>query len=301
MTKNLLTFIVNVLLAMNLFSNPNDRLQEYNAFQEAVYTPIEADSGSSEPLKGDDLDIFNKRNLETYSAVLREEDAKSEEKANEKAEAAGSVPAVFSINEFYDSKLRDALNMAPKLDLSNKGVVERNMNIATLANHNDNNPALAKIDTNGLRLLTNSKNSGDLFNYFKKAVGGAESNYNYSDLNKSAKSGAWGKYQFIKSYHLPKIRKVTGVASMEDFLHNHNAQEQYFKWYYNNELIPGLNRMRQAGIGDNYSDIELLGAIHFQGEAGAKKMINNGDVHSATKNNPSLTKYLARLLTYGNA
>src|ERR1700748_1626503 len=92
--------------------------------------------------------------------------------------------------------------------------------------------------------------------------------YDYSNN----RSGATGKYYFLWDKHADNIKKITGVKDREELLKNPDLQEKYFKWYADNKLKPGIDRLKSIAR-DSYNDDELAKLIHFKGEAGAKRLL----------------------------
>lgn len=111
---------------------------------------------------------------------------------------------------------------------------------------------------------------------------------NYRLLN--PKSSATGKYQFLWKTWGPAINKVTGVNTREGFRNNPEAQENFFAWYKQNELLPAAQRLKKyntLGLSDN----DLAKLVHYKGEAGAKKWLTTG-IDPTPKNNMPIQKYL---------
>lgn len=123
----------------------------------------------------------------------------------------------------------------------------------------------------------------------KKGVGGHESRHDYAAFNpntgKDGKrgSGAFGKYQFIAHWHKDKIKEVTGL-NMEQFHKDPEAQEKYFEYHFNNVLYPKLQKLRNDGLGGNFSDIELIGGLHLAQD----------DLRTALENDTLTTKQLGK-------
>ncbi len=110
----------------------------------------------------------------------------------------------------------------------------------------------------------------------------------YSAVNQN--TGAMGKYQFVPSHHWKDIQRITGVKSQNEFLDNPEAQERYFEWHTKNNLEPAAKRI--SGLNkDGYSDQQLKMLVHFKGEGGAKKWLQNHE-DDTTDNNIPISKYL---------
>lgn len=139
--------------------------------------------------------------------------------------------------------------------------------------------------------------SSELFNTFRKRLAAAESDNNYAEINPQAKSGAWGKYQFIwgtgpgrgqRDY----IKKVTGHTTPEGFLRDSMAQEKYFKWYYDNTLTKELKNFRKEFPQIKWNDVQTLEALHFRGYNGLSKYIREGRLDQSDSINPSVNSRL---------
>lgn len=130
------------------------------------------------------------------------------------------------------------------------------------------------------------KVSGSLEDQIAKVESGGK----YNIENKT--SSAVGKYQFLWNTWGPSISKVTGVKSKQDFKNNPEAQEKFFAWYKQNELLPGVAKLRQYNT-KGLTDDQLAKLIHFKGLGGAKTWLTTGqDLTSA--NNMSIPKYLGK-------
>jgi len=105
------------------------------------------------------------------------------------------------------------------------------------------------------------------------------------------KSSAVGKYQFLWNLHGNDIERITGVDSKENFLKNPNAQEKFFKHWFNTTLKPWATKLKPNS---NKTDAELAALVHFQGPAGAKKYLESGAETRPDINLP-VEKYLTRV------
>lgn len=115
-----------------------------------------------------------------------------------------------------------------------------------------------------------------------------ESGGNYTATNPN--SSAAGKYQFLWNTWKPKIGRITGIKTKQDFLNNPDAQEQFYSWYEQNELKPAVNRIKPLAQG--YSDKQLAKLIHYRGEKGAMDYLNGDLGDKPEKYNMSISKYI---------
>ena len=110
----------------------------------------------------------------------------------------------------------------------------------------------------------------------------------YSATN--PKSSATGKYQFLWNTYGDDIKKRTGVKSRDEFLNNPKAQEDYFSYHVNNNLVPAVRDLKKYNsIG--YSDEQLAKLVHFKGAGGAKEWLQDHE-DDTTDNNTSIDDYV---------
>lgn len=111
--------------------------------------------------------------------------------------------------------------------------------------------------------------------------------------NGSKGSGAWGAYQFIWSKHKDPIKKITGISDPEDFLNSPEAQETYFDYYLNNELLPSMLKFKEKYPASGLTDEQIIEGMHFRGPAGFNKQYREGTFYQQTEsNNPSVAARL---------
>jgi hypothetical protein len=120
-----------------------------------------------------------------------------------------------------------------------------------------------------------------------------ESGGNYGAM--SPNSSATGKYQFIWSIHKDKIKKLTGIDSQEAFLKSPEAQEAYYNYYKESELIPAIKKFSAikndlVGI----TDEQIMAAYHFAGPGNLAKAIKNKTYNQPLDaNGTSIMSYIA--------
>lgn len=102
--------------------------------------------------------------------------------------------------------------------------------------------------------------------------------------------GAVGKYQFRWNLWKDKIATVTGVKDKNAFLNDPGAQENFYSWYEQHELMPAASRIKVYN-NSKYSDDQLARLVHFKGEAGAKEWLTKGIDRTQAGNMP-IDKYL---------
>lgn len=132
-------------------------------------------------------------------------------------------------------------------------------------------------------------------------------NKTFDELKSRAASTATGKYQFIEA-HLPDIRRVTGVKTMEEFRRNPEAQEAFMDWHIQNNLMPTAIKLKQK-YNMPFNIYQIMAGLHLEGEGkpykqGDKKpvgflgkfMANQLDAATKAANNftnPSPQKYMS--------
>jgi len=140
------------------------------------------------------------------------------------------------------------------------------------------------------------------YNTWKEEIGKIESGGNYKARN--ANSNALGKYQFVPSIWWKRIisfAKSNGIIlnSFRDFLNNPKLQEDFMKYYTENDLLKSLAKLRaeqkerlpEAAL---LSDGRIMALFHFQGPAGARNWISKGSMIGA-EINISVPQYLKRI------
>lgn len=119
-------------------------------------------------------------------------------------------------------------------------------------------------------------------------ISAKESGGDYTAINPN--SSATGKYQFLWNTWKNKIKDVTGIQTRNDFRYNPEAQENFYSWYKQNELLPAVQRLQNYNK-KGLSQDELAKLIHFKGEGGARKWLTTG-VDNTRANNISIEKYI---------
>lgn len=140
-----------------------------------------------------------------------------------------------------------------------------------------------------------TRDSSYSFSEFKKHLGQKESDNNYKLTNKN--SSAAGKYQFLYNTWKGKIQQITGIASKTDFLNNPKAQEKFFQWYTDNEVLPQAKKLQKEAAKKGFSLSEVAKLIHFRGATGAKNLLKWDSEKYKTrdsKNNMGVYEYLGR-------
>lgn len=115
-----------------------------------------------------------------------------------------------------------------------------------------------------------------------------ESQGNYRATNPS--SSAAGKYQFLYDTFGDDIQRVTGVKSKREFLHNPEAQEKFFQYHVENNLLPAVEKLKSLNK-QGYSDSQLAKLVHFKGEQGAIDFLSEG-ADETKKHNISIPSYI---------
>lgn len=120
-------------------------------------------------------------------------------------------------------------------------------------------------------------------------ISGLESGGKYDATNPN--SSATGKYQFLWSKWGDDIKRITGVESREQFLHSPAAQEEYYSYYEQNYLTPGVERIKNQ-VPNDLNDTQLAKLIHFRGEAGAKQYLTGQLSDQPESYNIPISKYI---------
>lgn len=113
---------------------------------------------------------------------------------------------------------------------------------------------------------------------------------NYGVVNPH--TNALGKYQFVPSYHWKDIKRVTGVKDYKEFLGKPQAQEDFFMWHKEHNLLPSVEKLRDANK-DGYDDDQLARLVHFKGEKGARIWLEGG-IDDTSEHNISIEKYIGK-------
>lgn len=144
-------------------------------------------------------------------------------------------------------------------------------------------------ETNERATVNNLSNSAGIDNFLSSRESGGD----YSAM--SSNSSATGKYQFIWSIHKDKIKKITGIDSQEAFRNSPEAQEAYYSYYKEKELLPAVTRFSAIkkdlpGI----TDEQIMAAYHFAGPGNLSKAIKNKSYNQPLDaNGTSIMSYLA--------
>lgn len=131
---------------------------------------------------------------------------------------------------------------------------------------------------------------------FKTNIGRLESSNKYDAV--SPFSSATGKYQFIWSIWQKPISQFAGQAiSREEFLSNPELQESFMDHYVKTNLVPEAFKLQKRfpKTSGKLTFEQLLGLLHFKGPGDAAKILA-GLPDPTTKNNISVSKYLAKLI-----
>lgn len=294
MIKQILISIAILIIAMNTFTN-QDKLKTYSAFQNSIYAPLEMEETINiEPSQSKPLEFKLFSDHKDFFFPLSEQ---------EKTKGVLSAVPIIEKDKKTNNTLEDMYKAKTLSDLLYAKTTTATTPL--LANNVKSKSAIKEvnldaIDTKGLRSLTVEKDPKKLFQYYKKGLGLQESNNDYKTVNTKTSSGTWGKYQLMGKYVEKDIKRVTSATSMKDFLNKPKEQEKFFEWYYKNNLEPNLKRMKKEGYGKKFSDIELLGMIHFRGPSGARTAIAEGLNKKKESYNPTVNSYLQSLLNYAN-
>jgi hypothetical protein len=94
-------------------------------------------------------------------------------------------------------------------------------------------------------------------------------------------SSAAGYYQFLWNDWKDSIKDVTGVDTVDKWKGSPDAQKKFFKFYYDNHIIPNVNKIKKD-LGDKVTinDFDLAQLIHFRGAANARKLIETGQLNT---------------------
>lgn len=103
-------------------------------------------------------------------------------------------------------------------------------------------------------------------------------------------TNALGKYQFIPTYHQEDVKDTTGIdISTEEgrveFLNNPEAQEEYFREYAKETLLPQVKKMRKKHGKklDDYTDVELMSILHYNWTGGVDKLASGEGTANPTE------------------
>lgn len=139
------------------------------------------------------------------------------------------------------------------------------------------------------------------YNRWKEEISIVESRGNYKAINKH--TNALGRYQFVPRIWWSKIQSFSGgkvkMDSYEDFLNNPQLQEDFMKYYTENNLLPSLKKFRLREKNDLpeavlLSDGRLMALFHFQGARGAENWLKSGRMIGADIN-LSVSSYLTKI------
>lgn len=123
---------------------------------------------------------------------------------------------------------------------------------------------------------------------------------NYKQTNPN--SSAAGKYQFLWGTWGKKIQNVTGITNKSDFLNNPKAQEKFFDWYTNNEVLPQAKKLQAEAAKKGFSLMDTAKLIHFRGAAGTRNLLKwDPEKYKSRdqKNNMGIYEYLGRHVKKG--
>jgi hypothetical protein len=134
-------------------------------------------------------------------------------------------------------------------------------------------------------------------NSIGRQIGNIESGGSYTATNPH--SSATGKYQFLWSQWGDSIKRVTGVKSQQEFLHNPQAQEKFYGFYQNSYLMPQVNKLKQQ-FHTNLNDTQLAKLVHFQGAGGAAKYLAGQLPDKTQSYNIPISQYIASKQKGGN-
>jgi hypothetical protein len=133
--------------------------------------------------------------------------------------------------------------------------------------------------------LAGAKTLGD-------SISARESGGSYTATNPH--STATGKYQFLWSQWGDSIKRATGVKSQQDFLHNPDAQERFYKIYEKTYLMPQVNKLKQQ-YHTGLSDDQLARLVHFRGAAGASKYLQGKLADKPESYNVPISQYIKQM------
>lgn len=92
-------------------------------------------------------------------------------------------------------------------------------------------------------------------------------------------TNAVGKYQFVPRWHKKQIKEFSGIdigsqAGREKFKNSPELQEEYYRHYAANTLLPQLTKARKkyGKALDGYTDEELMGILHYNWTGGIDKL-----------------------------
>lgn len=138
---------------------------------------------------------------------------------------------------------------------------------------------------------------------FKQKLTSIESNGDPKAVNPD--TGAVGKYQFVPSQWDSYFKKNLGFTtadmkprddSPEEQARAGKLQDQAFDFYMQHEVTPGIEMLRNKGLGKNYDDDQLAYLIHHEGLGSAQKELASGKFPGPTDSNPvGMDDLLARM------
>lgn len=282
MRKQVLLLTIIVIIAMKLFT-PEDKLKNYDTFQSMAYTPITEVESDDSFLKLPPIGAVSSPTdngalgyIQNGIKVNPSQNASVEAKTNQEDYEPNDLTSLAKFSDSYKWFKRPEL---PSNILDGEKV---------------DTPVELKAD--GIRV---NVPADKLFNLTKKAIGKVETDNNFRymrwDTGKGGKkgSGAWGKYQFIGRDHEAMIKKVTGL-SLQDFLKSEQAQDKYFAYHYQKNLMPLFIKARKSGLVNHLSDVEILGGLHFRMND-FLKMYKNGTASAKADNNPTLVGHVNKI------
>jgi len=154
-----------------------------------------------------------------------------------------------------------------------------------------------------MKTVAQPKEDQQIFDYnkWKEEIAKVESRGDYRARNKH--TNALGKYQFVPKIWWNKIQSFANgkakIDSYEDFLDNPQLQEDFMKFYTENNLLPFLRKFRAKEKNDLpeaslLSDGKLMALFHFQGPTGAENWLKSGRMVGALIN-ISVASYLNKI------
>jgi len=135
------------------------------------------------------------------------------------------------------------------------------------------------------------KAEGAEYEKFRSDIMRIESAGDASAIN--PESGATGKYQFMPRYWDEKAQERMGKSIREL---TPEEQDQFFKIYYEEDVMPAVRKIRAEGKNGPYSDRAIAGMIHRSGEPGARDFLATGkDKFEGVQGNDNILDYLAKM------
>lgn len=122
------------------------------------------------------------------------------------------------------------------------------------------------------RNLPKKADASEVYILARKSIAYVESNGNVCAKNRL--TSASGRYQFMRGWNTffkrhygrtwtSVVPKCKAPASVKSAMAEH--QDAMFDVYYNLQVSPWITEIREAGLGERASDVELLAIFHRQG------------------------------------